>query len=258
MDMPVISVEQAEVFFLIFLRVSAIMITIPIIGDTAVPARVKIGLSLLMASLLFAVVKIPVIQPSFDIYSLVLRIMGEILIGVMIGFTARVLFAGIQLAGQLIGFQMGFAIVSVIDPTSNMEVSVIAQFQYIIALLLFLLMDGHHIFLYAVADSIRVLPPLSFHLSEPLMNALLGLIGKMFVIGIKVGAPVVAILFFLSISMGLVARTVPQINIFIVGFPLQIAIGLIGVGVTLPLFMKLVGQYILAMHSEIASLLRVM
>ena len=256
--MPIVSVEQAEIFFLILIRVSAIIMTIPVLGDASVPARVKIGLALLMAMLLYPVAGRNLVTPSFDIFSLFIRIIGEVLIGVMIGFTARVLLAAIQLAGQLIGFQMGFSIVSVIDPTSNMEISVIAQFQYLVALLLFLVMDGHHIFLYAVADSIRILPPLTFHFSGPLLSALITMMGKLFVVAIRVGAPVVAILFFVSIGLGLVARTVPQINVFVVGFPLQIAIGLIGVGLTLSLFMRLVGRCFLDMQTDIATLLRVM
>lgn len=256
--MPVISYEQMEAFLLIFLRVSAIMITIPVLGDATVPMRIKAGLCLLIAMLLFPVVRTQVAVPSFDIFSLVLRMVGEVLIGVVIGFTAQLIFAGIQLAGQLIGFQMGFAIVSVIDPANSMQVSVIAQFQYIVAVLLFLLMDGHHVFLYAIADSFRVLPPMGFHLSGPLLDALLKLIGNMFVVGIKVSAPIVAILFFVTIGMGLVARTVPQINVFIVGFPLQIAIGLIGVGLTLPLFLKIVERCFIGMQAEVGALLRVM
>ncbi len=256
--MPVISAQQAEAFFLIFIRVTAIMITIPILGDAAVPARVKAGLSLIMAMLLFPVVQAQISHSSFDIFSLVLRILGEVLIGVLIGFTARLIFAGIQMAGQLIGFQMGFAIVSVIDPASSMEMSVIGQFQYMIALLLFLMMDGHHVFLYAIADSFRVLPPLDFRLSGPLLEALMRMVNNMFIVSIKAGAPIVAILFFLSIGMGLVARTVPQINVFIIGFPLQIAVGLIGIGLTLPMFMKVVERCFIQMQAEVGMLLKLM
>jgi len=256
--MPVISYEQAEAFFLIFLRVSAILITIPVLGDASVPMRVKAGLALVIAMLLFPVVQTQIAAIDFDLFSIFLRMAGEVLIGVVIGFTARLVFAGIQLAGQLIGFQMGFSIVSVIDPVSSMQVSIIAQFQYLVALLLFLVMDGHHIFLLAVADSFRVLPPLNFHVSGPLLESLLHLIGNMFVVAIKTGAPIVTILFFLSVGLGLLARTVPQINIFVVGFPLQIAIGLVGVGLTLPLFMKIVEKCFINMQAEVGALLKVM
>lgn len=256
--MPIISIEQAEAFFLVFLRVSALMITIPVLGDASVPVRVKAGLSLLMAILLFPVVQDDIPKPAFDIFSLVLRIIGEVLIGIVIGFTARLIFAGIQLAGQLIGFQMGFAIVSVIDPLNSLQVSIIAQFKFIIALLIFLIMNGHHVFLYAIADSIRILPPLNFQLSGSLLSALMDLTGRMFVIAVRVAAPILAVLLFVSIGMGLVARTVPQINVFIVGFPLQIAVGLIGVGIMLPLFMRVVAGCFTNMQAEIQGLLRVM
>jgi flagellar biosynthetic protein FliR len=256
--MPVISIEQAEAFFLVFLRVSALVITIPVLGDASVPVRVKAGLSLLMAILLFPVVQGNIPKPSFDIFSLVLRMIGEVLIGVVIGFTARLIFAGIQLAGQLIGFQMGFAIVSVMDPLNSMQISVIAQFKYMIAILIFIIMDGHHVFLYAVAESIRILPPLNFHFSGPLLSALVDLLGRMFVVAVQVGAPILAILIFVSISMGLVARTVPQINVFVVGFPLQISVGLIGIGVMLPLFMKFTANCFTGMQAQIQGLLRAM
>jgi flagellar biosynthetic protein FliR len=256
--MPVISTEQAEAFFLIFIRVTAVMITIPVLGDASVPMRVKAGLSLMMAMILFPVMQTYVSNSSFDIFSLVLRMIGEVLIGMAIGFGSRLIFAGIQLAGQLIGFQMGLSIANVIDPANNSQVSVISQFQYLVALLIFLLMDGHHIFIYAIADSIRALPPLNFHFSGPLLEVLINMMGKMFIVAIKVGAPIVAILFFLSIGMGLVARTVPQINIFVVGFPLQIAVGLIGIGVTIPLFIKIVETCFVDMKTEIGMLLNAM
>ncbi len=243
---------------MVFLRVSAIMITIPVFGEAFVPARVKVGLSLLMAMLLFPVLELPAIKSSFDLFSLVLRIGGEILIGVFIGFTAKLIFAGIQLAGQLIGFQMGFAIANVIDPTRGSQISVIAEFQYMLALLLFLLMDGHHIFLYAIAESFRIIPPLGFHYSGQILQTMIGFINNMFVIAVKVGAPIIAILFFVSIGLGMIARTVPQINVFVVGFPLQIAVGLIGIGLTLPFFLKIVAGSFLQLQGEVSLLLNMM
>lgn len=180
------------------------------------------------------------------------------MIGVMVGFAGRLIFDGIQLAGQLIGFQMGFSIVNVIDPVNNEQVSIISQFQYLIAMLIFLVMNGHHIFLYAIAESFRILPPLGFHFSGELMQLMLVFVRNMLEVAIKTGAPIIAVLLFMSVGMGLVARTVPQINIFIVGFPLQIAIGLIGIGVTLPMFLRVVETYFSNLEGEIVLLLRLM
>ncbi|HYA15758.1 MAG TPA: flagellar biosynthetic protein FliR [Syntrophales bacterium] len=256
--MQILTAEQTEIFILTFLRVSAMIITIPILGDVTVPARVKVGLALLISFLIFPFVQTGVWRLSSDIFSLILRMAGEIMIGVMVGFAGRLIFDGIQLAGQLIGFQMGFSIVNVIDPVNNEQVSIISQFQYLIAMLIFLVMNGHHIFLYAIAESFRILPPLGFHFSGELMQLVLVFVRNMLEVAIKTGAPIIAVLLFMSVGMGLVARTVPQINIFIVGFPLQIAIGLIGIGVTLPIFLRVVEGYFSNLEGEIISLLRLM
>lgn len=256
--MPQVTAEQAEIFILVILRVSAMIITIPILGDRMVPLRIKAGLSLLIALLIFPFVQTAAWRLSSDIFSLVFRMAGEVMIGVMVGFIGRLIFDGIQLAGQLIGFQMGFSIVNVIDPVNNEQVSIIAQFQYLIAMLIFLIMNGHHIFLSAIAESFRIIPLLGFHFSGELMQLVIIFVKNMLEVAIKTGAPIIAVLLFTSVGMGLVARTVPQINIFIVGFPLQIAIGLISVGVTLPIFLSVLGSYFSNLEGEIISLLRLM
>ena len=122
MNIPVLTPDLIEAFILVLIRVGSIMLMIPIFGDAVVPSMVKWSLSLLIALILFPLVK-GGIGPLGDLgfFTLALRIAGELLIGVSIGFTARFIFAGIQMAGELLGFQMGFSIASVIDPTSNVQ-----------------------------------------------------------------------------------------------------------------------------------------
>jgi len=139
--MPNITLEQAQLFILIFLRVSTIIVLVPILGDASVPVRVKGGLSILITSLLFPFVKLDASALGFDVATLFLRMAGEVMVGAVIGFTVRLVFAGIQLAGQLVGFQMGFAIVNVIDPANSAQVSIIAEFLYLVAALLFLSLE---------------------------------------------------------------------------------------------------------------------
>jgi flagellar biosynthetic protein FliR len=256
MSIPPITAEQIETFVLIFLRVSAIIIVIPILGNTTVPLKVKGGLSIIIAFLIFPFVHYPV--TSFEVIPLALKMAGEVLIGIIIGLTGRLLFAGIQLAGQLVGFQMGFAIVNVVDPVSSSQVSIIAQFQYLIAALIFFAVNGHHVFLYAIAESYNIVPPLSFHFSGPLMDLLLSLSKDIFIVAVKTGAPIMTILLLTSVGLGLISRTVPQINIFIVGFPLKIGIGLIGIGLTLPMFVKIVGTIFVTFEGKIKLLMQLM
>jgi flagellar biosynthetic protein FliR len=256
MSIPPITAEQIEAFVLIFLRVTAIIVVIPILGNRTVPLRVKGGLSIIIAFLILPFVHYP--AASYDVITLVLKMLGEVLIGIIIGLTGRLLFAGIQLAGQLVGFQMGFAIVNVVDPVSSSQVSIIAQLQYLLAALIFFAVNGHHVFLYAIAESYNIIPPLDFNFSGPLMDSLLSLSRDIFIVAVKTGAPIMTILLLTSVGLGLIARTVPQINIFIVGFPLKIGIGLIGIGLTLPIFVRIVGTLFVTVEGKIKLLMQLM
>jgi len=256
MNISEITAEQLELFMFILLRVSAMVVTIPIFGNKMVPVRVKAGLSLIIAFLLFPFIKFHI--PVLGTLSLICGMMGEVVIGIIIGLAGRLAFAGVQIAGQLIGFQMGFAVVNVFDPITSEQVSIIAQFQYLIAMLIFLAVDGHHIFLYAIAESYRIIFPLDFHFSAGLMQAIVEISKDIFIIGVKIGAPIITALLMTTIGFGLIARTVPQINILIVGFPLKIAIGLIGIGLTLPLFTKMLSEFFLNFGDKLNLLLHLM
>lgn len=254
--MPQITAEQVETFILVLLRVSAIVATMPILGNRTVPVRVKGGLSLLIVFLLFPFVKLHTTSP--DILPLALKMAGEVMIGITMGFAGKLIFSGVQLAGQLVGFQMGFAIVNVFDPITSAQVSIIAQFQYLLAMLIFLAVDGHHLFLYAIAESCRILPIFGFHFSGELTQSIVELSKDIFIVAIKIGAPVITVLLMASIGFGLIARTVPQINILIVGFPIKIAVGLIGIGLALPVFARMMANIFLNFGETLNTLLRLM
>ncbi|MCL2669470.1 MAG: flagellar biosynthetic protein FliR [Syntrophaceae bacterium] len=260
MTFPLPPQATVLLFILLFLRVSAMVIVIPVLGETMVPGRVKACLVILMTFLIFPTLRIdpPPIHPDLGLITLAFAMAGEILIGIVIGATARFIFAGIQLAGSVIGMQMGFAMSNVLDPLTRANVMVISEFQYMIAMLIFLAVDGHHIFIMAIADSYRILPPLGIHFSAPLMEFLLTLFGAIFVTAVKVAAPVMAVLLFTNVALGIVARTVPQINVFMVGFPIQVATGLIIFGLTAPLFAQLVQRAISGLPGQIRAVLQLM
>ncbi len=256
MNMLNITAAEIETFIFVFLRVGAIVVTIPIFGSTSAPARVKAGLSLMIAFLIFPFVEM--VPPPPEILPLIVRMLGEVMIGIIIGFAGSLIFAGVQMAGQLVGFQMGFAIVNVFDPVTSSQVSILAQFQYLFAVLLFLALDGHHVYLSAVADSYRLVLPFGFEFSGELARSIAGLAKGLFIIAVKVAAPAVAVLLMVDIGFGLIARTVPQMNILIVGFPVKIAMGLIGIGLALPLVSRMMGSVFIGFGDRIGDLLRLM
>jgi flagellar biosynthetic protein FliR len=259
MSLPFLSAEQIEAFILVFLRVSAIVSTIPVISDTSVPKRIKAALSILITLIIFPVVlpKLPQLG-NYQLLILMYRMAGEVMIGLIIGFAARLVFAGIQLAGDIVGFQMGLSIANVIDPMTSEEVSIITDLQYLIAMLVFLAVDAHHFFLSAIAQSYNIISPLAFHFSGQLMQYIFDFSRDMFVIAIKLGAPLIAVMLFTNVGLGIIARTVPQMNIFIVGFPLQIATGLIFLGLTAPMFVKITGGLFTNFEGKLITLLRLM
>jgi flagellar biosynthesis protein FliR len=259
MSLPFLSAEHLEVFILVLLRVSAIVVTIPVISDASVPVRVKAALSILITLIIFPLVlpKIPR-TANYPVLILMYRMAGEVIIGLIIGYIARLILAGIQMAGDMIGFQMGLSIANIIDPMTSEQVSIITELQYLIALLVFLAVDAHHIFFSAISQSYTILNPLAFHFSGPLIQTIFSYSKEMFVIAVKLAAPLMAVMLFTNVGLGIVARTVPQINIFIVGMPLQIAIGLVFLGLTAPMFIKLTHGFFNNFEVKFATLLRLM
>lgn len=251
------SLPQVQTAVLVFIRIGAILITAPLFGSRNVPLTLKAGLSLVLALAIFPVVGVKNVCFT-SIPSLLSAMVGEVLIGVIIGFTARLLFAAVQLAGELVGFQMGFGIVNVIDPQTSTQFSIIAQFQNIITLLVFLALDAHYWFILAISKSFELIQPLGFCFTDSLMEAIIGLSCDMFIIAAKIAAPIMAVLLFTSVALGLIARTVPQMNIFIVGFPLKLAIGLLGVGFSLPLLSYLLRNLFQRMGDDMILLMKLM
>lgn len=255
-----ISIEHIFVFTLVFLRISALLIVIPVIGERTVPLRVKGGLAILVSLLVFPAAGIDInsLQPGDEILALAIAMIGEVMIGIVIGLTTKIIFAGIQFAGEMIGIQIGFSIVNVIDPVTSSQVSIIAEFQYLIALLIYLAVDAHHTLIFAIVDSYRIVSPFSYHFSGSLVKHIIMLSRELFVLAIKISAPIMAVLLFTNVALGVVARTVPQINVFIVGFPVQIAVGLIVFGLTAPVFVYIVQRVLSSLNIEVYTLLRFM
>ena len=253
-----ISLPQLQTFFLIFLRVGAIILTVPVFDSKNIPLFLKAGLAFAISILLFPILDLENSLFTTEAIPFVIGVIGEILVGIIIGLSVRLIFAGVQLAGQVAGFQMGFAIANIMDPVESSQVPVIAALKNILAMLIFLAVNAHHCFLRSLVDSFQLMPPFGFHFTDSLMTELVRLGGNVFVIAIKVGAPVIAVMLLTSVAFGLVARTVPQMHIFIVAIPIKILIGLLFLGFSLPFLSIFLRQMFNGLGSDILFLLRAM
>ena len=231
-----IPLAQLQLFFLVFLRVGAIIMFMPVFDSKSIPVFFKIALAFTTSNVLFPLLDLDPLPVLNNVYAMGIKVMGEILIGLVIGFSVKLIFAGIQLAGQLAGYQMGMALANIMDPSTSQQVPILAQFTNLFALLIFIAINAHHWFIKALTYSFQTVPPLNVNFGGSLMEHLIKMSGNMFVIGIQVGAPVIAALLVTSVAFGLIARTVPQMNVFIVAMPLKIGIGLLFLGFSLPYF----------------------
>ncbi len=251
-----VSIADAQTYLLILARIAGIIFSAPIFESRAIPTQVKIGFSAVFAFLMF-----PLIGYRFNgttVPLLGVAMMMEAAIGLVLGLGSRIIFSAVEVAGQLVGSEMGLSIVSLIDPVSQTRSSVIAQFQNMIAMLLFFTLDMHHLFLQAVAASYQLVPIGGFTISEPLLVLFTKLTMEMFVLSLKIGAPVMAIDLFVSVGLGVVARTVPQMNVFMVGFPLKIGVGLLALGLSAPFWSALFRQTFITMGTYMSALLKAM
>ena len=232
--------------------------TVPVFNSRNIPVLFKAGLAISISIVLFPILKLDDTPFLVDVIPFGIGIICEIVLGVIIGLSVRMIFAGVQLAGQLAGFQMGLAIANVLDPVTSAQGSIIAQLNNLIAILIFLSINAHHWFLRGLVESFRLVPLFGFQFSNSLMDQLMRLAGNMFIIAIKVGGPVIAALLLTSVALGLIVRTVPQMNIFIVAMPLKIFVGLMFLALSLPYMSSFLREVFNGLGKDILFLLKAM
>ena len=223
-------------------RFSVLAATLPLISVGSVPPVWRVGMAACFAAALAPgiVASLPAGAVDLSWRPLVLEVFRSMVIGILLSFTVNLVFTAVRYAGAIAGMQIGFAIVNSFDPMSNSQVSVIAQLYYILAVLLFFVTGAHQLLVGAIFQSCQAVPP--FTALDPAGGAwfLMKEFGTIFSLGWKMAAPVVRVLLLVSASMGVVVKTVPQINVLVVGFPIKIAVGLITLGLSLVFFKEVV------------------
>ncbi len=241
-------------FILVFIRITIILLFIPIFGSQIVPKTAKIGLCGFFATILSSYLHIDLSHLKEDL--LILSILRDFIISLAIGLIIRFIFDGIQFAGECISYQMGLTIMNVIDPVSSNQVSLISNLKQLIALLIFFVIDGHHYLIKAIADSFLYIPIGRPILNKYLFKGIIGLSSTIFLIAIKLSAPILVAIFLTNLAMGMIARATPQINIFILSFPLYIGIVLLMMGIFMPFFVKFIKNQLYFMLINVNETIR--
>lgn len=239
-----IGAADFKAFLLILIRVSSLLFMFPFFEANMIPVLVKAGLAFITALVLLPVVQIPTATFPATPGGIVLLVASELIVGMTLGLLVKIFFEGVQMMGQMVGFQTGFAITNIIDPQSGVQVSIMANLAYWVAILVFLLINGHHLLLQGVRDSFALLPPGSLRLNAQMLPHMIRATGEMFVIALKIGAPAMAALLFTKVIFGVITKFIPQMNIMIVAFPVQVFVGLVFFGISLNLLLVFTRRYV--------------
>jgi flagellar biosynthetic protein FliR len=221
-----VSVLQAQYFLLAVTRILSMLIQIPVLGGRIVPNQVKVGLGLLLAILIPAWSPLPQDAPAMPPITLTFALGTEVLIGTLAGFGARLVFTVVQVAGSVMGIGSGFGAGQILNPAFEDSGSVMNNFFVMMSTLLFFVLDGHHSFIRALSVSFDLLPINSpFPIDSP--DRLISMASSLITLGIQMAMPVLGAVLLADLTMGLLARVAPQVNVFFLGAPLKVGVGLL-------------------------------
>lgn len=224
---------------LVFLRIGAIIMSLPIFGDAPTPIQVRILISISLTIFLFPIAQQNSWQPdaSLDAVGIAWTVIREVSIGLVLGFIARVSFDGMIMAASLIGYQMGFSTSHLFIPDASSQLDGFTAFHRILMILIFFSLNLHHIFINAIVETLKVLPPgqVAPH-TDAIAALLLNATSRIFSVAIQLAAPILVALMFAMAALGLVARAVPQFNVFVMSFPMSFLVGLAVYVATTPFF----------------------
>ncbi len=247
---------MALVFVLVTLRLAAMMAVAPVFSSRTLPVTVRGALVVLVAYASMPMVMQAGGTPPDSVVAFALLAGKELVIGAAFGLVAQMLFAAVQMAGALIDLQAGFAIAQVVDPTSGTNVTVLGKFYNLVAVSAFLAVGGAQWLVAGIVRSFALVPPLETPNFDAVVRGVLDNADQIVLVAVQVGAPILVALFVADVALGIVARSVPQMNVFIVGLPLKVGLALLGTAVLLPTTVGFVNELTGRMLTDLSDMMR--
>ena len=236
-----VSIAQAQIFFLALTRVLALLIQVPVLAGRATPDPIKLGLGLLVTIVIVPWQPLPPDAPTLDLLQFTSSIFNELLIGTLAGFASALIFGALQTAGTMMGLGSGFTAGQILNPTMGDTGSAMDQMFVIVATMLFLVMDGHHVFLIGIQRTFIALP-----INKPLppldLARFVGMSSELLTAGIQMSLSVMGTLLLADLALGLLARIAPQVQVFFLGMPIKIGVGFLALGVSLTALFPIISE----------------
>lgn len=248
---------EIQKFLLVFFRVAAVIFMVPIFSSRVVSAIFKGGLSLLIAYLLFDLVKMNFTAQQ-DPFILLIMSLKEVFIGATIGFIVRLVFNSASMSAELISLQSGLSFARFMDPVSQQQISIIEQIKNLIAVLIFFVIDAHHMLIQGIAYSLNTLPVGSAALNASLAGYLIKATASLFGAAFRIGAPVIVTLFLVELSFGIMSRMIPQANVFVDAIPAKILITVLMLGLSLGYIVPSIASLFRGLETDFIRVIRMM
>ena len=246
-------------FLLLLTRVSGIFMISPFFGTMNIPIMFRAVASFTIAIVLFPVVdKLGAVENVPTVLLFVAAVLSELLVGWLIGLVGYIVFAAINMGGKVMDMQVGFAIVNVMDPTTGQQSPLIGSFLFNLGTITLLVTNGHHMILYALTESFNLIP-LAMAAPSPSLAMLIGnfTVG-IFATGMKIAMPVTFAILMTNVGLGILARTMPQMNIFVVGIPMQLMIGIGSLSMILPFYIIFLDSMFQTMYRNISIMMKLL
>ena len=227
MDLTTWGIEQFMRFLLVLFRISGIFVITPVLGGSQVPWRVRVFLAIALSFAIYPMVAGSTVAMPTDWPHLLVGIAGELAVGLICGFVVNLVFVAAQMGGTLLSRHMGTALARVINPLYESPVPVFGQFYYLFAVVVFVAVNGHHVLIAGLVKTFDRIPLMGAEFHAGMVVKMSELMGDMFILMVKLAAPTFVALFLVTVALGIIARTVPQIHVLIIGFPLKVLLGLV-------------------------------
>lgn len=218
-------------FLLVLFRIGGLVLAAPLFSSAIIPARVKILMSMAMAAAVFPFASVHLAGPV-TLGTALAGLAGELAIGLFIGFCVSIMLMSVQVAAEFVSHQAGILLGSVFNPMMDSSESMISQLYYFAAMMVFLAIGGHRQLVRALLDSFQTIPPLGFRLVDGLADLVLDLMTVAFELAIRISAPTIVALMLALVALGFISRTMPQLNILTIGFPLKLMLALLMLALT--------------------------
>lgn len=250
---------QIAAFLLVLARTSGIFLMSPFFGSMNIPIHLRAATAIVITVLLFPViVKDFVVDAPANVFMFAGTVAKELFVGWLIGFIAYVAFAAIQMAGKIMDMQIGFAVANVMDPTSGQQAPLTGSFMYNLSVIYFLVVNGHHMILTALADSFRALPFDAATWNPAMADFILDVTNGVLLVGMKIAMPVTFVILINNVGMGILARTMPQMNIFVVGIPLHLITGMFMLAMLMPFYVLFLDVMFNDMYANISKAIKLL